>query len=65
MTMFRSVRSVAFLASELPVPVWSEVDLFAVAVAVIAFVGLWRLHWRVVPVIVASGAAGLVVKGLL
>ncbi|HEX6581927.1 MAG TPA: chromate efflux transporter [Actinomycetota bacterium] len=64
-TLFRSVRTVAFLGGELPVPVWSEVDLFAVAVAGIAFVGLWRLRWRVVPMIVASAAAGLVVKGLL
>jgi chromate transporter len=64
-TLFRSVRTVAFLGGELPVPVWSEVDLFAVAVAVIAFVGLWRLRWRVVPVIVTAGVAGLVVRGLL
>jgi chromate transporter len=64
-TLFRSVRTVAFLGGELPVPVWSQVDLFAVAVAGIAFVGLWRLRWRVVPMIAASAAAGLVVKGLL
>jgi chromate transporter len=64
-TLFRSMRTVAFLGGELPVPVWSEVDTFAVAVAVVAFVGLWRLRWRIVPVIVASAAAGLVVKGLL
>jgi hypothetical protein len=47
------------------VPVWTEVDPFAVAVAIVAFVGLWRLGWRVVPVIAASAAAGLIVKGLL
>jgi chromate transporter len=64
-TLFRSVRTVAFLGGHLRVPVWSEVDLFAVAVAVIAFVCLWRLRWRVVPVIVAAGVAGLVVRGLL
>ena len=64
-TLFRSVRVVAFLGGELPVPVWSEVDLFAVAVAGIAFVGLWRLRWGVVPVIVSAAIAGLVVKGLL
>jgi chromate transporter len=48
-TLFGEVRTVAF---------------FAVAVAVIAFVGLWRLRWRIVPVIVASAAAGVVFKGL-
>ena len=47
------------------IPVWSELDPFAVAVAVVAFIGLWRLGWRVAPVIAASAAAGLVVKGLL
>jgi chromate transporter len=64
-TLFRSVRVVPFLGGELPVPVWSEVDLFAVAVAGIAFVGLWRLRWRVIPVIVSAVVGGLVVKGLL
>lgn len=64
-TLFRSVRVVPFLGGELPVPVWSEVDLFAVAVAGMSFVGLWRLRWRVVPVIVSAAVAGLVVKGLL
>jgi chromate transporter len=64
-TMFRAVRTVAVPGGEVVVPVWSEIDPFAVAVAAVAFVGLWRLRWRVVPVIVASAAAGLVVKGLL
>jgi chromate transporter len=65
LTLFRSVRTVGVLGGEIPVPVWSEVDPFAVAVVAVAFVGLWRLRWRVVPVIAASAAAGLVVKGLL
>jgi chromate transporter len=64
-TMFRAVRVVTVPGGVFPIPVWSEVDPFAVAVAVVAFVGLWRLRWRVVPVIAASAAAGLVVKGLL
>ena len=46
-------------------PVWSSVDPFAVVVAAVGFVGLWRLRWKVVPVIAASAAAGLVVKGML
>ncbi len=64
-TLFRAARPVAFLGGQVPVPVWSEVDPFAVAVAAVAFVGLWRLKWRVVPVIAAAAIAGLVVKGLL
>jgi chromate transporter len=64
-TLFREVRTVRFLGGEFPVPVWSEVEPFALAVATLAFVGLWRYRWKVVPVIAASAAAGLVVKGLL
>ena len=64
-TLFRAARPVAFLGGEIPVPVWSEVDPFAVAVAAVAFVGLWRFKWRVVPVIAVAAVAGLVVKGLL
>jgi chromate transporter len=65
LTLFREVRVVAFLGGEFPVPVWTEIDLFALVVAVTAFVGLWRFRWNVVPVIVGSAAAGLVIKGLL
>ncbi|HWL90748.1 MAG TPA: chromate efflux transporter [Actinomycetota bacterium] len=64
-TLFRDVRMVEFLGGELPVPVWTEIDPFAVSVAVVAFIGLWRYRWHVVPVIGGSAAAGLVVKGLL
>jgi len=64
-TLFRDVRMVAFLSGEFPVPIWTEIDPFAVAVAAVAFVGLWRYGWNVVLVIVGSAVAGLVVKGLL
>ena len=64
-TLFREVRTVAFLGGGFPVPVWSEIDPFATVVAAVSFVGLWRFRWHVVPVIVGSAAAGLVVKGLL
>jgi chromate transporter len=64
-TLFGEVRTVRFLGGAFPVPVWSEVDPFALIVAAAAFVGLWRLRWRVVPVIAASAAAGLAFRGLL
>jgi chromate transporter len=64
-TLFRDVRSVRFLRGELPVPVWTELDPFAVVLAALAFVGLWRFRWKVGPVIAASAAAGLVIKGLV
>jgi chromate transporter len=64
-TLFREVRTVEVIGGRIPFPIWSEIDPFSVAVAAIAFVALWRFRWPVVPVIVSSAAAGLVVKGLL
>jgi chromate transporter len=65
LTLFGSVRSVPFVSGEVPVPVWTSLDPFAVIVAAVAFAGMWRFRWHVVPVILASAAAGLVIKGLL
>jgi chromate transporter len=65
LTLFREVRIVGFLGGEFPVPVWSRIDPFALAIAATAFVCLWRFRWNVVPVILGSAAAGLVIKGLL
>jgi chromate transporter len=64
-TLFDRVRNVGVLGGEVPLPIWSSVDAFAVAVAAVAFVGLWRFRWKVVPVVAASAIAGLIVKGLL
>jgi chromate transporter len=64
-TLFRNVRTVRFLRGEFAVPVWTEVDPFAAVLVAAAFVGLWRFRWKVGPVIAASAAAGLVIKGLL
>jgi chromate transporter len=64
-TLFQEVRIVVFLGGEFPVPVWTQIDPFALAVAATAFVCLWRFRSNVVPVILGSAAAGLVIKGLL
>jgi chromate transporter len=65
-TLFTQVRVERVLGRfDVVWPVWSSVDLFAVIVASVAFVGLWRFRWNVVPVIAASAMVGLVVKGLL
>ena len=47
------------------VPAPGRVDWFALAVALGAFVGLWRWKWNVVPVVLAAGALGIVYKLLL
>jgi len=59
-TLFTSVREVTAFGGPVPVPVWTSVDWFAVTVAVVVFVGLWRYRWNVVPVVAASAVAGVV-----
>ena len=46
-------------------PMWSSVDPFAVVVAVVAFVGMWRFRWKVIPVVAGSALAGLLWYGVL
>jgi chromate transporter len=64
-TLFDRVREVDTIGGSIPVPVWSSLDVFALVVAVVTFVGLWRLRWKILPVIGASALAGLVVNGVL
>jgi chromate transporter len=63
-TLFTSVRDVTVAGGPVPVPVWSSVDLFAVLVAGIAFIGLWRYRWNVLWVVAGSALAGLVYQAV-
>ncbi len=36
------------------------VDLFAAAVSAVAFVGLWRWKWDIIPVVIGGGTLGLI-----
>ena len=65
-TLFERVDGARLLGRfDVPSPVWSSVDIFAAVVASVAFVGLWRLKWKVLPVIASSALLGLVWYGLL
>jgi chromate transporter len=64
-TLFEQVREIETVGGTVPVPVWSSLDAFALAVAVVSFVGLWRFRWKILPVIGASALAGLIVQGAL
>lgn len=64
-TLFDRVREVHTIGGSIPAPVWSSVDVFAVVVATVSFVGLWRLRWKMIPVIATSAVAGLIVNGAL
>jgi chromate transporter len=59
-TVFDQVREVELFGGPVPVPVWSSIDPFAVAIAVVSFVGLWRFRWHVVLVVLGSAVAGLI-----
>jgi chromate transporter len=64
--LFDEVGAVRLLGRfDVPGPVWSSVDMFAATVAAVGFVGLWRLRWKVLPVIAVSATLGLVWYGLL
>ena len=58
--LFTSVRDVEVFGGPVPVPVWSSVEWFALTVAAVAFIGLWRYRWNVIPVVAGSAVAGLI-----
>jgi chromate transporter len=65
-TLFERVGTARLLGRfDVPAPVWSSVDPFAATVAAVAFVGLWKLRWKALPVIATCALAGLVWYGLL
>jgi chromate transporter len=63
-TLFASVRDVTVAGGPVPVPVWSSVDWFAVAVAAVAFVALWRYRLNVLWVVAGSAVAGLLYQAV-
>jgi len=60
--LFRDVGTVEVLGRALPSPRWNSLDPLGAALAAVAFVGLWRLRWNVVWVVLACAVAGLVAR---
>jgi len=58
-TLFRTVTETSVLAMTLPVPRLATLDLPALALAVAAFVALWRFRLGIVPVVLGSAVVGL------
>ena len=58
--LFRSVESGALFSMTYPRPDLSSIDLFAAALAAIAFVGMFRYKWNVLWIVSGSALAGLV-----
>jgi chromate transporter len=65
-TLFDEVRvSRLFGHFDVVTPVWRSIDLFALTIAAVAFVGMWRFRWKVIPVVLGAGVASLVWQGML
>ena len=58
-TLFTEVSHLDFLRASIPIPDLGSVDPFALAVAAVAFVGVWKLKWNVALVVAAAAVAGL------
>jgi len=61
-SFFATVSVVHVAGADIPVPGLTTLDPFALAIAAIAFVGMQRFRWGIIPVILGSAAAGLVAK---
>jgi chromate transporter len=61
-TLFSEVRTVAVATGSVPAPDLATIDVFATAVAVVAFIGMWRRRWGIVPVVLACALVGLLYR---
>ena len=62
--LFGDVSQGKLLNLTFPDPNFSSIDLFTVALAAIAFVGLWKFRWNVLGVVGGSAIAGLIYRTL-
>ncbi len=57
MTPSRLVAGSALFSSDV-----GSIDMFALGLAVVAFIGLWRYRWNVLAVVGGSALAGLLTR---
>lgn len=62
--LFDEVATGSILGFTFPLPRFGSVDLFALLLALLAFVGLWKWRWNVLWVVGGSALAGLVYRTL-
>lgn len=60
--LFEEVSEAGSGRISIPSPTWNTLDPVALAISLVAFVGLWRARWNVMAVVVVSALAGLVYK---
>jgi chromate transporter len=61
-TLFGTVTEISWLGMVLPVPRFMTLDAFALLLAAVMFIGMWRLRWGIIPVVVASAGLGLLYR---
>jgi chromate transporter len=61
-TLFRTVTEKVILSVTAPVPQLNTLDPFTLVLAGIAFVGMWRFKWGIIPVVAGSGIVGLLYR---
>lgn len=64
-TLFGTVTERTIGWTTLPVVQPATLDPLALAIAVVAFIGMWRYRWGIVPVVLGSGAVGLLLRTVL
>ncbi|MGH7429967.1 MAG: chromate transporter, partial [Candidatus Methylomirabilaceae bacterium] len=63
-TLFGAVVEIPSRWTTITLPVLATVDWSAVLIAAIAFAGMWRLNWGIIPIVIGSAIAGWVVRAL-
>lgn len=63
-TLFGTVSERTVSGITVPVVRLSTLDPYALAIAAVAFVGMWRGRWGIIPVVLGSAAVGLVLRTL-
>ena len=63
-TLFGAVIEIPSRWTTITLPVFATVDWSAVMIAAIAFAGMWRLNWGIIPVVIGSAVAGLFIRGV-
>ncbi|MGQ0548104.1 MAG: chromate efflux transporter [Armatimonadota bacterium] len=61
-TLFGAVVEIPSRWTTITLPVLATVDWSAVLIAAIAFAGMWRLNWGIIPVVIGSAIAGWILR---
>ncbi|HJR44671.1 MAG TPA: chromate efflux transporter [Actinomycetota bacterium] len=62
--LFSEVGRASLLQMTVPIPSWETIEPVAAAIAVVAFVALWRFRVNVLWIVTGSAAVGLLYRGL-